>query len=164
MPVGADDFKQALGCFGSGVTVITVKTADGDHGMTASAFCSLSLDPPLVLVCVETKNATHAHLKAAEGFAVNILAASQKDWSNRFAGYPPMDDRFADIEVERAPHSGAAWLPGSLARLDCALHDVADGGDHSIFIGRVERCTVGEEAATPLIYWKGSYRNLAERL
>lgn len=162
MPVDAKQFKSALGRFASGVTVITVGGEAGDHGMTASAFCSLSLDPPLVLVCVKNGNTTHGKLLEATGFGVNILSSEQQHLSNRFAGYgPPMDDRFSDLDVARGAAGGAPLIGGSLAGLDCTLYGTRDGGDHTIFIGQVEGVTLGDDA-DPLIYSRG-YRALVPK-
>jgi flavin reductase (DIM6/NTAB) family NADH-FMN oxidoreductase RutF len=167
MSVSADDFKMALGRFASGVTVITVTDNSGDHGMTASAFSSLSLDPPLVLVCVAKKGAMHARLEQASGFAVNLLDEAQESVSNRFAGWWDKDtSKWADLAVERAPESGAPWIGGSLANLDCAKHEVLDGGDHTIFVGRVLAARTDDrprESLKPILYFAGQYRALSPK-
>lgn len=166
MPIAPADFKAALGRFPAGVTVITVATPEGDHGMTASAFCSLSLDPPLVLVCVKKVNTTHGLLEGAAGFGVNLLAQDQMGLSNRFAGWGPQpEDRFEDQGDERGAVSGARFLPGSMASLDCTLYGTRDGGDHTIFIGQVEGAVIrGDDAElAPLIYFKG-YKAAGESL
>src|SRR5690349_14292948 len=110
MTAGALAFRQALGRFGSGVTIITACVDEEDQGMTASAFSSLSLDPPLVMVAVRKQGKMHAHLERADGFAVNVLAEHQEDLSNRFAGgivqggtwmpWPEGRDKFSDIDFE----------------------------------------------------------------
>lgn len=165
--VPANDFKMALGRFGSGVTVVTVHDAEGDHGMTASAFTSLSLDPPLVLVCVGKKGNMHARLSQANAFAVNVLDVAQESVSNRFAGWWDKDtSKWADLEVERGGHSGAAFIGGSLASLDCVVHEQLDGGDHTIFVGRVLSARTDDrprEALEPLVYFAGQYRALAPK-
>jgi flavin reductase (DIM6/NTAB) family NADH-FMN oxidoreductase RutF len=162
MPVDAQAFKSALGRLPGPVTVVTAVGPDGPVGMTASSFTSLSLSPPLVLVCVAHRAGMHAHLSAASGFAVSVLSADQQAVSNRFAG--PFDGpRFADLPHEPAPHSGAPWLGGAIACVDCALHAVHDGGDHSIFVGRVEAVRLSpdpREALDPLLYFAGQYRRL----
>ncbi len=166
MPVAPADFKAALGRFPAGVTVVTVSGPAGDHGMTASAFCSLSIDPPLVLVCVKKGNTTHGLLEEAEGFAVNILDQDQVELSNRFGGWgPPMDDRFADLGEARGAVSGARLVPGALASLDCSSYGTRDGGDHTIFLGQVEGTVLhGEDdGLRPLIYFKG-YRGAGDKL
>ncbi|MAY80390.1 MAG: flavin oxidoreductase [Deltaproteobacteria bacterium] len=167
MPVDANDFKACLGRFGSGVTVVTI-AGDEDHGMTASAFCSLSLDPPLVLVCVKNGNTTHGKLLESKGFAINILAADQKDLSNRFGGwgFPEDQDKWADLNITRGEASGAPLLDGAMAHLDCTLYGTREGGDHTIFIGHVETATAfGErDELDPLVYFAGAYRGVGKTL
>ena len=169
MAVDSRQFRQALGCFASGVTVVTAVDAEGGPavGMTASAFTSLSLDPPLVLVCVQKDGQTWRAMDAAGGFAINILAEEQVDISNRFAGRPQAGvDRFADLDQRPAPHSGAPWLMGAIARIDCSKHAVHDGGDHSIFVGEVLAIDVvsDREPLLPLLYVAGRYRAVGETL
>lgn len=167
MAVDAADFKAALARFPSGVTVVTVAGPEGDHGMTASAFCSLSLDPPLVLVCVGKRGQTHELLSAAEGFAINILDESQVSVSNRFAGWWEEGlSKWADLQIVRAGHSEAALIGGALAWLDCVKHAAIDGGDHTIFIGRVEAAqSFGEPGELrPLMYFDKSYRGVGEKI
>lgn len=167
MSVSDNDFKMALGRFGSGVTVVTVTDEDGDHGMTASAFTSLSLDPPLVLVCVGKKGNMHARLDRADGFAVNVLDAAQESVSNRFAGWWNKDtSKWGDLAIDRAPHSNAPWIGGSLTSLDCTVHERMDGGDHTIFVGRVVATRTDDrprEALEPLFYFAGQYRQLTPK-
>ncbi len=163
MPVEAQDFKNALATFPSGVTVITMDSEEGPHAMTASAFCSLSLDPPLVLVCVKNGNRTYEKLKTLPGFAVNILAEDQADFSNRFAGYGPNAEApFDGLDLHKCEASGAPGLPGCLATLDCTLYGTRDGGDHTIFIGQVENTRLHEEKSRPLLYAR-SYFGLGEK-
>lgn len=149
--------------FASGVTVLTVATPEGDHGMTASAFTSLSLDPPLVLVCVKKSNLTHGHVEARGAFAINLLSADQVSVSNRFAGWWEAGrSKWSDLELGRGPVSGAAIIGGCLASLDCTLHHRADGGDHSIFIGAVQSVALlarDKAALEPLLYFAGGYRS-----
>jgi flavin reductase (DIM6/NTAB) family NADH-FMN oxidoreductase RutF len=163
MAVDADTFKACLGRFASGVTVVTVAGEDGDHGMTASAFSSVSMDPPLVLVCVGNDKETHGRIAAAGRFAVNILADDQVSVSNRFAGWWPQGgSKWSDLVIDRAPESGAAWLGGAIANLDCTLHAAHEAGDHTIFIGRIEHARLTDTPAdglAPLLYFHGSYRS-----
>ena len=168
--VDSSTFRSALARFASGVTVITTVGPDGtDHGMTANAFSSVSLDPPLILVCITKNNSTYALIQQRGSFAVNILSRDQEALSNRFAGgivgpdgkwspWPEDRDRFADLTVSRAGHSGAAALDGCLATLDCVLDTILPGGDHGIFIGRVKGITLAEgDELDPLLYGGGSY-------
>jgi len=165
MPIEPAEFKAAMGRFGSGITVITVADEEGMHGMTASAFCSLSLEPPLVLVCVSKKARMHGLIEQGSGFAINILAADQQSVSNRFAGWwEEGRSKWADLNVDASPVCGAPWIEGSLASLDCTLEQAMPGGDHSIFVGRVLAVRVGAKPATelePLIWFSSRYRQLA---
>ena len=113
--------------------------------MTASAFCSLSLQPPLVLVCVKKGNHTHKLLEEAGAYAINLLDEAQESVSNRFAGWwEEGKSKWADLEISRGAVSGAALIGGSLASLDCTLHSVLDGGDHSI-CGEVQNVVLNGE-------------------
>ncbi len=163
MAVDAADFRSALACFASGVTVITAVDETGnERGMTASAFSSVSLNPPLVLVCVKVDNGMDRLLQRVGGVAVNVVALS-----NRFAGYGDAPaDRLDDLGVERAPHTGAAWLPGALATLDCTTNQVVLAGDHRIYIGEVmaARSPADRSELRPLLYAAGSYRAAGSRL
>ena len=171
-PITTDDFKAALGHFASGVTVMTTRVDGEDFGMTASAFSSLSLEPPLVLICVKKHNRMWEALQGASRFAVNILTSSQQVVSNRFAGgtvdaagnwipWPEDVSRFEGLEVNRAPGSGAALLSGALAHLDCSVWKQVDGGDHTIVIGRVEfSAATPRGEGCPLVYWGGQYRSI----
>lgn len=162
-----------MGRFGSGVTVVTVRGDGGrDFGMTASAFSSLSLDPPLVLVAVGKRSRMHERLARAMGFGVNVLSEHQEDLSNRFAGglihagawtvWPEGRDKFAGISFSRGETSGAALFEGCLVGLDCAVHSRFDGGDHTIFVGRVAAIRLSADAALrPLVYYASRYRALA---
>ncbi len=153
--VNPDAFKAALGRWASGITVVTAQGPDGPVGLTASAFSSLSLHPPLVLVCIGQASSHHDHLVGAPGFGVHILGAAQEDLSNTFAFN--RSDRFDGLEVEEGP-LGIPLLPGTLARLACEHHAVTDGGDHSILVGRVIGATVAD--GDPLAWWQGGYRRL----
>ena len=165
-------FKQALGQFASGVTVITASNGNEDCGMTASAFCSLSLDPPLVLVCVKKGNTMWNMLQDSSGYGVTILGEDQQEWSNRFAGgtvdasgnwipWPEERSRFEGIDCARAEMSGARLLPDALAQLDCVHEAQFDGGDHTIFVGRVVGANAKDRGeGNPLVYQAGGYKKL----
>ncbi len=155
--VDPNEFKAALGCWASGITVVTATGPDGPVGLTASAFSSLSLHPPLVLVCIGQASYHHDALTRAPAFGVHILAATQEEVSNTFAFR--RGDRFEGREVEEGP-LGAPLLPGALARLACERHDVLAGGDHSILSGRVLMAEVAD--GEPLAWWQGGYRRLAD--
>lgn len=157
MTVDQATFRSILGRFASGVTVVTAQDGDVDHGMTASAFCSLSLDPPLALVCVEHAARMHDVLERVDAFAVNMLAADQEAVSRRFAEQPD-DGRFDGLGFDRGV-TGAPLLHDTLAWLECELVDRHPGGDHTIFVGRVVAAESGE-VDRPLLYYRGGYTQL----
>lgn len=156
-----DDFRATLGRFATGVTVITT-TADGrDHGMTVSAFASLSLDPPLVLVCVDRGATMHDLLVEGAVFGVNVLAAGQEALSRRFATGEP-EDRFAGVGYARGA-LGAPLLEGTVAWLECTVAARHPGGDHTIVVGAVAEVGVREGAGReggPLLYYRSGYASL----
>lgn len=151
------DFKAALGRWASGITVVTASGPDGPVGLTASAFSSVSLHPPLILVCIGHASYHHDAITQAPGFGVHVLAVTQEAISDTFAF--SRDDRFAGLEVTTGLH-GVPLFPGALARLVCEPHEVVDGGDHSILIGRVVQAEVTD--GQPLAWWQGGYRRLAD--
>ena len=149
-------FRSVLGRFASGVTVRTTRDAAGrDHGMTVSAFCSVSLEPPRVLCCIEKVAVMHDVIAAAPQFAVNVLSASQESTARRFAEV--MDDRFDGIGYTRGL-TGAALLEGILAFLECDVVARYDGGDHTIVLGEVIAATAHDDR--PLLYYRGGYAQL----
>jgi len=156
MPVSSADFRSALSRFASGVTVVTTKDAtEKPFGITVSAFCSVSLDPPLVLICIEKTTGSHHAFEQSGRFTVNILASNEPNISDHFASL--IEDKFAGVDHAVDEH-GIPILQGSLATLQCKLFKTLDGGDHSIFIGEVEHVIVRD--ADPLIYYKGGYRHI----
>jgi flavin reductase (DIM6/NTAB) family NADH-FMN oxidoreductase RutF len=156
LSVSPDEFRAAMGRFPSGVTVVTTKAADGtDQGMTVSAFCSLSLDPPLVLICIEKSASSHDALSAAKGFIVNVLSAKQEQIARRFAIVEI--DRFEGVGFTRSPR-GYAILDDVLAVIECDRVSVCDGGDHTIILGEVEGTRA--ENGSPLLYYRGGYAQL----
>lgn len=158
MAITKEEFRAALGRFASGVTVVTTKDNSGKlFGITVSAFCSVSLEPPLVLVCIEKRAGSHHAFQESEAFVVNILSEAQQSVSNHFASH--IDDKFADFEY----NLGIADLPvlnNCLANLECRLHQVSEGGDHTIFIGEIEKATITE--TNPLVYWHSKYREIKD--
>jgi flavin reductase (DIM6/NTAB) family NADH-FMN oxidoreductase RutF len=156
MPIDGDLFRSVLGRFASGITVITTRdSAERDHGMTASAFSSLSLDPPLVLVCI-ANDATMAPVMAtAQSFAVNVLSDAQEALSRRFAG--KIDDRFAGVGFTRGK-LGDALLDDVLAWMQCRIVARYPSGDHVIIVGEVD--TAEAHDARPLLYYRGGYAQL----
>lgn len=156
MSVSADDFRNALSRFPSGVNVVTTKDADGrPHGITVSAFCSVSLAPPLVLICIEKSTASHDAFNESGVFVVNTLRASHQHISEQFAA--PAVDKF-DAVAFRPGIDGVPVLIDALASIECRLQHAYDGGDHTIFVGKVEHATTGQ--GTPLIYHQAEYKNI----
>jgi flavin reductase len=161
MPVEPDAFRLALGRFATGVTVLTTCAEDAVHGMTANAFTSLSLRPPLVLVCVDLEAAMHPLMEGSGIFAVSILREDQQAVSDWFASAerPPGSAQFADVDWSPGSVTGCPLLTGAVAHLECRVVAVHPGGDHSIFVGEV----VGADAvqdARPLLYYAAGYRSL----
>ena len=158
MPVSQDEFRNALSRFASGISVVSTKDAAGAlHGITVSAFCSVSLDPPMILICIEKATASHYAFEESKAFVVNILDESQRGLSERFAA--PFSDKFEDVEFEIGIE-GVPVLRDALASLECRLETAYDGGDHSIFVGMVERTTI--RGGNPLIHFEGEYRTIAD--
>ena len=151
-------FRSVLGRFASGVTVVTTRDAEGrDHGMTVSAFCSVSLEPPLVLCCIERTAAMHEVLERTSHFVANILSAAQEALSRRFS--EPQADRFDGIGYERG-QSGGAVLGGALAWLECRTVARHAAGDHTIVVGEVENAEA--RSGSPLLYYRGGYNQLGQ--
>jgi flavin reductase (DIM6/NTAB) family NADH-FMN oxidoreductase RutF len=151
MAVDAQTFKQALAQFGTGIAVVTTQHAGEPIGLTVSAFSSLSLEPPLVLVCIMKGLFTYTALEESGAFAVNILSADQKEFGLRFAGLiPGVEDRFAGVSYTTAV-TGSPILPGVLSWVDCRTVQITDGGDHGIFVGEVMAATTPQEGE-PLLY------------
>jgi flavin reductase (DIM6/NTAB) family NADH-FMN oxidoreductase RutF len=154
-------FRDALGWFATGVTVITTRSDVGDLvGFTANSFSSVSLDPPLVLFSLNRQAQSLAIFEACAHFAVNILAEDQKLISSRFA--TASHDKWDGVGFTIG-EAGCPLLDGAVAVLECAVHDMHDGGDHRIFIGRVLRLRAANDAK-PLLFCRGSYRELGPPL
>jgi len=154
--IDQDSFRAVLGRFASGVTVVTgVDEAGNDQGMTVSAFCSLSLDPPLVLICVDGAASMYGSLDKAPGFIVNILSESQEPLARRFSGPDP--NRFDGIGYVRGSN-GIAILDDVLGYLECTKIASHPGGDHTVYIGEVEVAQSRE--GRPLLYYRGGYAQL----
>jgi len=157
MAISEDRFRQALGRFASGVTVVTTHDAGVPIGLTVSSFASLSLDPPLVLVCIDLRVRANAAISQAGAFAVNVLTAEQEHLSRQFATRDI--DRFAGVAWQPGAALGLPVLDGALAQLECRLHQMLPGGDHTIFVGEVVAAELGD--AAPLLYFRSAYRRLA---
>jgi len=154
--IGADDFRRVLSHFASGVTVITTTDADGrPTGLTASAFTSVSLDPPLILVCVSHKSQSYPAMLERGRFAVNFLRTAQEDISKRFA--TTRLDKFDGVP-HRMGKLGLPVLTEALAHVECVTVNKHVEGDHTVFIGRIEHCETTD--GMPLVYFRGKYDRL----
>jgi flavin reductase (DIM6/NTAB) family NADH-FMN oxidoreductase RutF len=144
------------------VTIITLDLDGEVHGMTANAFTSVSIDPLLVLVCVDHSTRTHAHMHAKKRFGINVLCEDQRAISEYYAR-PARTHEHAEAEAgarfERTSH-GTPMLEGALAYLECRLHSSEEAGDHTIFIAEVEDVVVRE--GDPLLFFRGKYRKVGE--
>ena len=150
------EFRRVCGRFATGVTIVTVRDAAGKpHGMTVSSFASVSLEPPLVLVCLGHAAAAIASFREATHFGINILNEDQQALSDRFARRG--EDRFHGVEWAPGAY-GAPLIAGSLAQIECALHRRVEMGDHDILVGKVLRTHVAE--GNPLVHFTGAYRKL----
>jgi flavin reductase (DIM6/NTAB) family NADH-FMN oxidoreductase RutF len=153
-----------MGAFATGVTIITVDLDGTVHGMTANAFASVSLDPMLVLVCVDHTTRTHAHLHAKKRFGINVLAEEQRAISEYYAR-PERTHENAEVEAgacfDRTRH-GTPMLHGSLAYLECRLHSAEVAGDHTIFIAEVEDVILRE--GNPLLFFRAKYRKVGDNV
>ena len=153
------EFRRAIGHFATGVTIVTSVGPDGQPvGTTANAVASLSLDPPLLLVCLDRLSVTLEAVRAHGAFVVNVLAARQRHLSANFAR-PGLAATWEDV-LHQPGRTGSPRLDGVLAALECAVEDRLPGGDHEIVVGRVlEVETAGKDTA-PLLYWRGGYGSL----
>ena len=157
MPIDEETFKNALRGWATGVTVVTSRSGERLHGMTVSAFSSVSADPPLVLVCANRTSTTHSIIEEGGVFAVNILADHQQEVSDVFASAEFEDSRLQRVEWSEGK-TGAPLIDEALASLECEVSSAHHEGSHTIYIGRVE--AVRTRDAAPLVYYKGSYHAL----
>lgn len=159
MAISPEDYRNALRHFAAGVTIVTIKSGDEVHGLTVSAFASVSPSPPLI--CVLIDKAHHGHtLLERDGatFAVNILAGDQSELSDRFA-FVKGEDRFAEGDWATAA-TGAPVLADALTWMDCTVHAKHTAGTHTIFVGEVRASSVPREGDAPLVYWNRDYRGI----
>jgi flavin reductase (DIM6/NTAB) family NADH-FMN oxidoreductase RutF len=160
LPAGVDarELRTALGHFATGVAVITARDVRGPVGMTVNSFCSVSLDPPLVLFCVGHRSQLRSVLSRATSYAVNVLGADQEALSRRFAS--PGFDRFGATRW-RPGTTGSPVLVDALAVLECITERVVETGDHDIVLGRVATVHPLGTGREPLVFFSGGYRQLA---
>lgn len=162
-PVSAEQFRRSLSHLAKGVTVVTARRPDGTpSGLTATAVCSVSLDPPLILVCVERDTRTHGVVGAAGSYAVNLLREDQAELARLFS--TDADQKFLEVDW-RPGETGAPVLLTAVAHVECAVVKTVPAGDHTIFIGEVREAEVqetpaGEPAPGPLLHYRAAYRTL----
>jgi flavin reductase (DIM6/NTAB) family NADH-FMN oxidoreductase RutF len=153
-----DEFLDAIRLYPTGVTVVTATGPNGPSGMTANAVTSLSVDPPMMLACLDQGSRTLASVRSAGEFAINVLAAGQEELVPRFGSKDPEPAKWEGVEwIDR---EGAPLLNGALLWIHCRLHDLLDGGDHAIVTGAVLGLEVGE--GDPLVFHRGGYRGLSQ--
>ena len=156
MGIDSASFRRALGQFASGVTVVTTRDAAGHPlGLTVSAFCSVSLHPPLVLVCIDHRSETNAAMRESGRFAVNVLAEGQEEVSRRFAA--PGRAKVEGFAFLEGP-PGLPLVPGALAHVECRVRSFHDEGDHAVWVGEVR--SLSAHPGRPLLYQAGAYRRL----
>jgi flavin reductase (DIM6/NTAB) family NADH-FMN oxidoreductase RutF len=157
--ISSEEFRLALRHFPAGVTIVAIRAGEHTHGLTVSAFASVSAEPPLIMVIIENRHHAYSLLQEPEAvFAVNILGEEQSELSNRFA-WVKDEDRFAMGDWTTAV-TGAPVLADAVAWLDCRIHARYPAGSHTIFVGEVHASKVPQEEAPPLIYWNRGYRKL----
>ena len=156
MPIEKSELRRVMGHFATGVTVITTRDGKGNlSGLTANAVTSVSLDPPLVLICVDKGADCYGCFEESQVFVVNVLAEDQEDVSRRFATKGA--DKFEGVGY-RLNEDGCAVLNGAVAHLDCRIVSRHDGGDHTIYVAEVDAADAGENP--PLLFFRGGYRKL----
>ena len=157
MAIDGRDLRNAMGLFATGVTIITTKDASGKpFGLTANAFSSLSLDPPMLLICVDKAVDCYACFDESKVFVVNFLSLAQEELSTRFA--TKGIEKFEGLSYS-VGELGVALLDGALAHFECTVAHAHEGGDHTIYLGEVQRLVTME--GDPLLFYQGKYRTLA---
>lgn len=162
----AKRFRDVLGRFASGVTVVTTISSDEPVGMTCQSFSSVSLEPPLVLFLPAKSSRSWPLIQRSGKFCVNFLAADQAELSNTMASRG--SDKFTDVKWTPSPQTGSPMLEGALAHVDCTIHTVHEAGDHYVVIGRVVDLVTPDEVSgageqDPLLFFRGSYRTTDPR-
>ena len=154
-------FRRVVGRVPTGVTVVTTVLDGEQHALTCSSFTSVSLDPVLVLFCVEKAARFHDVVLRTGPWAVSVLGTGQEELSRRFAVRGrPLEDQFTDVPHTLGPLTGAAVVDGAVAALECRTTGTVDGGDHTVVLGAVLGVSVPDPQAAPLLYYEGRYRAL----
>jgi flavin reductase (DIM6/NTAB) family NADH-FMN oxidoreductase RutF len=158
MPIDSTELRRVMGHFATGVTIITTLDVDGrPYGLTANALCSVSLAPPLLLVCIDKHAESHEAFERSGFFAINILGVGHEELSRRFA--VSGGDKFVDV-AHNFGSTGAPVLEDVLGTIECRVVGAHDAGDHTIYIGEVEQ--LGASEGDPLLFFRGSYRRLGD--
>jgi flavin reductase (DIM6/NTAB) family NADH-FMN oxidoreductase RutF len=158
MAIDPADFRRALAQFASGVTAVTTRDASGRPlGLTVTAFSSVSLDPPLVLVCVDARSETHAGFRDSGAFGVSVLSEAQEEVSKQFAWGGPA--KFDKVETVTGS-TGVPLVAGALAHLECRVAAAHVTGDHTVYVGEI--VAMAAHPGRPLTYWQGQYRRLRD--
>lgn len=160
-PIDRTRFREVMGRFATGVTVVTLAHEDMLRGMTANAFSSVSLDPAMLLVCIDEHASMYSHFQSASAFAINILADDQQEVSQAFAARGEKDEVMGGFRFRRGP-LGSPILDGVLAWAECRIEHRYSGGDHLIVVGKVAELALEQPDARPLIFFGGQYRSLAD--
>jgi 3-hydroxy-9,10-secoandrosta-1,3,5(10)-triene-9,17-dione monooxygenase reductase component len=156
LPIDPDNFRQAISAFPTGVTVVTAIGESGPSGATANAVASLSLDPPMMLACLDRGSRTLVSVRASGGFAINVLASGQEEIARRFSSKAAEPEKWQGVVWDQ--RDGAPRIAGALLWLRCELRDLIDGGDHLIATGPVLDLELGD--GEPLVFHRGAYRGL----
>lgn len=158
----ATAFRQVMGHFAAGVTVVTLPEPP-DHGITVNAFCSVSLEPSLVLICIDHDTITHDRLSDGDddGYCVNVLATDQRHLGEHFADIDTLDENPFETEPVTTAMSGAPIFEDSISFVDCSLTDAVTAGDHTIYIGEVETADILRPDAPPLTYYTGAWGSIS---
>jgi len=160
MPIDPMALRQTLGQFATGVVVVTSRCPDGNPvGLTINSFSSVSLDPPLVLFSLAKSSLNHDNFVKATSYGINILTQQQRDISNRFAR--ARTDKWEGVLEQEGLH-GTPLIADALTHMVCTPYAQCDGGDHTIFVARIEAHSVREDGAQPLLFFRGRYQNLQE--
>jgi flavin reductase (DIM6/NTAB) family NADH-FMN oxidoreductase RutF len=160
MPIDKNELRRVMGHFATGVTVITTVSKEGEmHGLTANAFTSVSLEPPLLLISVDKKAESYPHFEASRVFTVNILAEDQEALSRKFAVSGGGSKKFDGVAYRRGAN-GAPILEEVLSYIECGLYAAYDGGDHTLYLGEIQQAEITE--GKPLVFFRGGYRSLGD--
>ncbi|MCI4325572.1 MAG: flavin reductase family protein [Thermoplasmata archaeon] len=155
LPVDPMAFRRLMGRWPTGVSVVTTREGERDYGLTVNAFLSVSLTPPTILVSLGHEADSAEPLRRAGRFAVNVLAHDQRAVSERFARAVPPEEKFRGLPVHRG-RSGLALLDGAIATLEATVAKAVEAGDHTLFLGTVDRLDLGADS-TPLLFLRGQY-------